>query len=719
MPIDEALEIIAENSCSEISLISEEIDDEETEVLASALQKNNTIRKVDLSNNHIGDSGAKAIAKAFTSSILLRRNNTLMEINLSCNDISDMGACAFAEALEKNNTLIKLNLFGNNIGNKGAIAFIKLKMSKKNDTITEIELDGNHIDETLLGLIDFLLQYNFELRYLNKDLFDRAAEVVRTIVAPKEQEILDSYEQQGRIVKYTRRTLLSTLEETISTLTRNIHDLEQMILLQEEKYLSLLLPTTPERESPASYVRREESKHLLSLLSELNKEEKRLRQEPLPSREADDFRHYAANFRHYANKIITSNRKINLAVQRFTEILKQQAIEETLDPAVTKEAKEVGKLTDVEIEKLNTFEDLLDNELSSLFVRSMAIAHNLASPPLSLLRLFSFASKISASFVPLPGASMLVGFLTGAAEKIAERREEYQSGQFAAQVGCSVHKASDLTKIIVRLLAVRHQRHVLCITDNASLELFTKSLTARMYAWITQSTHNSATYGRSLATAIIPVSLKSVNKLCGFDNKYTKYASFRIAALEMVIGTSLLKVDSWWITRAIAETFGSWMATDTNKKLKLRAEDGSGIFTIDVDSLCSLSTVFVITDQKFQIYQIPKASAEQNRKLGHIYSVEEEIEKRALTPDRVAPLHEIYKGKDSKEDKLLTRTRELEAKLAEVEQDLATERLENKVLSSKLSNMRCALYGQASSPLSPPHTSPNASTTTPRSPTSQ
>ena len=72
-----------------------------------------SLKKVCLENNAIGDGGATALSKA------LEDNDTLLSIHLESNNISRTGACSLGEMLSNKYKLSKLNLNNNPIGDEG------------------------------------------------------------------------------------------------------------------------------------------------------------------------------------------------------------------------------------------------------------------------------------------------------------------------------------------------------------------------------------------------------------------------------------------------------------------------------------------------------------------------------------------------------------------------------------------------------------------------
>ena len=82
--------------------------------IIDCLKNNSTLCKINLSNNHINDTLAEAVAE------IVMTNTTLQKLNLSYNDISDYGVLFICNCLQFNNTLCELDLSKNNITDEGA-----------------------------------------------------------------------------------------------------------------------------------------------------------------------------------------------------------------------------------------------------------------------------------------------------------------------------------------------------------------------------------------------------------------------------------------------------------------------------------------------------------------------------------------------------------------------------------------------------------------------
>jgi len=86
---------------------------EDAIIIASFIKVNSTLTELNLSQNKLADSGARAIMNG------LKENSTLQILYLGRNKIGDIGAQLIGGALQKNSSLTVLYLGHNNIGDIG------------------------------------------------------------------------------------------------------------------------------------------------------------------------------------------------------------------------------------------------------------------------------------------------------------------------------------------------------------------------------------------------------------------------------------------------------------------------------------------------------------------------------------------------------------------------------------------------------------------------
>ena len=104
--------------CTIFSLISCEIDNTQTKVLADGINSS-ILMNLKLDFNRISDSGAEALAGC------IARCSVVQQVSLQCNSIGDSGAIALADSLVHCSSLTRLNLQGNGLGDEGAVAIAK------------------------------------------------------------------------------------------------------------------------------------------------------------------------------------------------------------------------------------------------------------------------------------------------------------------------------------------------------------------------------------------------------------------------------------------------------------------------------------------------------------------------------------------------------------------------------------------------------------------
>ena len=120
---------------------------------------------LNISNNNIGKEGIEQLAELISD-----EKCSLAKLNISNNLIGDEGAIILSQGIAKNNSLIAINLSSNHILNSGIIELAKsLKSNSGNKTIKKLNLSKNEIENT--GLIDFctILKEENKYRFLKID----------------------------------------------------------------------------------------------------------------------------------------------------------------------------------------------------------------------------------------------------------------------------------------------------------------------------------------------------------------------------------------------------------------------------------------------------------------------------------------------------------------------------------------------------------------------
>lgn len=129
-------------SLEELHLMKHSIRDSGATCLAENLIHNFTLTYLNLSCNRITRDGAKQLAA------MLRHNTTLKILDLGFNRIGDDGATCIAEVLALCNcTLTTLCIVSNEVNGKG-LCDIADCLRKKNQSLSEIYIWGNNLEES-------------------------------------------------------------------------------------------------------------------------------------------------------------------------------------------------------------------------------------------------------------------------------------------------------------------------------------------------------------------------------------------------------------------------------------------------------------------------------------------------------------------------------------------------------------------------------------------
>lgn len=126
--------------------------------IAEMLTYNGSLKILLLSGNDFGDTEAVHFANG------LRQNSSLQVLDLHSNNIGDLGSIALGGGLSGNDTLKEINIGWNKIRMKGVSGFVAAM--RGNSVITNVNLEATGIGEAG-GAISGLLQQNSNLKVLN------------------------------------------------------------------------------------------------------------------------------------------------------------------------------------------------------------------------------------------------------------------------------------------------------------------------------------------------------------------------------------------------------------------------------------------------------------------------------------------------------------------------------------------------------------------------
>ena len=226
------------------------LEDESSFYLGDCLLVNETIKKLNLSNNKITDIGFKSFEK------LLLNNNTLEYLDLSCNLISDETAIEFIKNAEYNFSLKYLNLYDNQI--KDDIGHYIKKILDRNTTLIKINLLYNRVQLKTIEEINEKLKKNYlkerkriipELeRYIKSIKFNpqEFKNIANKIKTKKEQEkiIFKKFKEEQKYyttlkneeykIVNNKKEELKNVEEKLKIINKKISNFSNNMLLVEQ-----------------------------------------------------------------------------------------------------------------------------------------------------------------------------------------------------------------------------------------------------------------------------------------------------------------------------------------------------------------------------------------------------------------------------------------------------------------------------------------------------
>ena len=168
--------------CTSLDLTNCSICDGGCEDLANGLMECSGLRELFLCKNKIGDRGARAVAELFHTSCkggstTITNSKPFLKVDMSYNHIGDSGALSLAESLKNLTHLKQLNLKCNKIGDRGAVAITRAIMDKDcllqiwNHRITE---NGSRVIVDLKPEVDD----KFHVLNVNSKMSSKEAEIL-------------------------------------------------------------------------------------------------------------------------------------------------------------------------------------------------------------------------------------------------------------------------------------------------------------------------------------------------------------------------------------------------------------------------------------------------------------------------------------------------------------------------------------------------------------
>ena len=158
---DEACPAGVLQSVTELDISGNNIGDVGIACLATVLQANTTMKRLDIGRNlnGIAVNGAKSLGKAISV------NSSLEVLDIGGNSIGDEGVAHIANALQTNTTMKALIVFECGISDKGAESLARAL--SVNSSLEELNISFNHIGDEGVAHIANALQTNTTMKVLD------------------------------------------------------------------------------------------------------------------------------------------------------------------------------------------------------------------------------------------------------------------------------------------------------------------------------------------------------------------------------------------------------------------------------------------------------------------------------------------------------------------------------------------------------------------------
>jgi hypothetical protein len=155
-------QLITEKQCQGLFLRENGVTSQGALTIAGGLCGNNTLERLFISHNIIGDNGAKALAQSLSSN-----NVKLKQLCLASNGITDQGIEYIAEMLISNKTLTHLWLSSNEISDRG-LKLLAEAIMNINKTLQLLALEWNKFrDDSSVNILISMLNNNQSLTKLS------------------------------------------------------------------------------------------------------------------------------------------------------------------------------------------------------------------------------------------------------------------------------------------------------------------------------------------------------------------------------------------------------------------------------------------------------------------------------------------------------------------------------------------------------------------------
>uniref|UniRef100_A0A9J7Z1L5 NACHT, LRR and PYD domains-containing protein 12-like n=1 Tax=Cyprinus carpio carpio TaxID=630221 RepID=A0A9J7Z1L5_CYPCA len=196
----------AVRNCRKAVLTGCNLTDQHCEIVASVLQSSNSLRELDLSHNHLQDSGVELLCAGlkspncqlsilslagcnltdqhceFVASFLQSSNSPLRELDLSNNHLQDSGMKLLCAGLESPNCQLNILRLSHCLVKEEGCAALASALSSNSSHLRELDLSYNHPGDSGLKLLSDALRQLDKLNLAGCNLTDQHCEDVASVL---------------------------------------------------------------------------------------------------------------------------------------------------------------------------------------------------------------------------------------------------------------------------------------------------------------------------------------------------------------------------------------------------------------------------------------------------------------------------------------------------------------------------------------------------------
>lgn len=160
--------LVGKEKLTDLNLYSNDINSEGAKVIAGLLKDKINLKSLGLSNNYIGHGGAREIASVCQESLF-----GLTRLSLESNLIGNIGLQGLSKALIENETLEEIYLYNNEIDDESMSMFENMLQNKKK--LRVVGLEYNKIRNGAVGIFNVLKTLPVERVMMSQNMMQEAA----------------------------------------------------------------------------------------------------------------------------------------------------------------------------------------------------------------------------------------------------------------------------------------------------------------------------------------------------------------------------------------------------------------------------------------------------------------------------------------------------------------------------------------------------------------